>query len=139
MDKKTVNSYWPDLKELQAIEPKVSAHLSELGIRTPKELLAQTESKEKRRNLAHNLQVPESELAGWIRLAELSELKGMGTLNANLLSNAGVEEISKLALCNPAVLHKKLLVLHNQSKNRPFPREAIIRVWIRAAQERSNN
>ena len=139
MDEKTVNSYWPDLRELPAIGPEVAGSLASLGIRTPKELLAKAGSEQGRRGLAHKLKVLESEVTKWVHLAELSGVKGMGTVNANLLGKAGVEKISELAHSNPAVLYKKLVSSNHLSKSTLIPREAIIRVWIREAQKRINH
>ena len=139
MDYTTVNSYWPDLRELPAIGPEVAGSLASLGIRTPKELLAKAGSEQGRRGLAHKLKVLESEVTKWVHLAELSGVKGMGTVNANLLGKAGIEKISELAHSNPAVLYKKLVSSNHLSKSTLIPREAIIRVWIREAQKRINH
>ena len=136
IDEKTVNSYWPDLKELQSLPPAAVAHLSSLGVRTPKELLAKAESDEERRKLVSRLKVSDHEIAGWVHLAELACIKEMGTRNAHLLSTIGIAEISLLATSYPAALYKKLLELHQNTKGRSLPREAILSVWVRAAQHK---
>ena len=107
MDEKTVNSYWPDLKELQMISPEIALNLTSLGIETPKELLAKTESEKEKKELAIKLNVSESNIAKWISLSKLAELKRMGTLNANLLNKAGIENVTDLAKQNPAILKMK--------------------------------
>lgn len=139
MDAKTVNSYWPDLKELQAIRPEVAVSLTSRGIMTPKALLTKAGSEQGKKELVRELKVSENEIVKWIRSAELAELKGMGTLNANLLNKAGIDHISDLAMLDPSVLYKKLLALNRQRKNISLPREAIIRVWVREAQRRIND
>ena len=138
MDEKTVNSYWPDLKELQTISPETAMSLTSLGIRTPKALLAKTKSEQGRKYLTLKLNVTENEIARWISLAKLTELKGMGTLNANLLNKAGIGNIPDLAKQNPAMLYEKLLALEKNDfqKETPIPRQAIIRVWVREAKRR---
>ena len=136
MDEKTVNSYWPDLRELQMITPENALNLTSLGIETPKELLAKTESEKGKKELVIKLNLSESNIAKWINLSKLAELKGMGTLNANLLNKTGIGNITDLAKQNPAMLYDKLLAL---KKNDPqyiafyIPREAIIRVWVSEA------
>lgn len=142
MDEKTVNSYWPDLRELQMISPEIALDLTSLGIETPKELLAKTESEKGKKELAIKLNVFESDIAKWINLSKLAELKGMGTLNANLLNKAGIENVTDLAKQNPAILSDKLLAI---KKNDPqyitfyVPREAIIRIWVREAERQVRN
>lgn len=133
MDEKTVNSYWPDLRELQMISPEIALNLTSLGIETPKELLAKTESEKGKKELAIKLNLSESNIAKWINLSKLAELKGMGTLNANLLNKTGIENITDLAKQNPATLYDKLLAL-KKNDLQYIPREAIIRVWVREAE-----
>ena len=133
MDEKTVNSYWPDLRELQMISPEIALNLTSLGIETPKGLLAKTESEKGKKELAIKLNLSESNIAKWINLSKLAELKGMGTLNANLLNKTGIENITDLAKQNPATLYDKLLAL-KKNDLQYIPREAIIRVWVREAE-----
>jgi len=142
IDKKTVNSYFSTLRDLQAINPEGAASLASLGISTPTELLTEVGNEKKRKELALKLKVSESEIIRWMSSAELAELKGMGTLNANLFHKTGIENIPNLAKQDPAVLYEKLLAL---KKNDPhsegilIPREAIIRVWVKEAQRRIND
>ena len=133
MDEKTVNSCWPDLRELQMISPEIALNLTSLGIETPKELLAKTESEKGKKELVIKLNLSESNIAKWINLSKLAELKGMGTLNANLLNKTGIENITDLAKQNPATLYDKLLAL-KKNDLQYIPREAIIRVWVREAE-----
>jgi len=136
MDEKTVNSYWPSLKELQAISPEAAVSFASLGITTTKELLTKAGSEQGRKELALKLKLSEREIMRLLRIAELAELKGMGTLNVNLLSKLGVENIPGLAKQDPTSLYKKLLALNPQSEDLSLPREAIIGVWVREAQRR---
>jgi len=142
IDKKTVNSYFTKLRDLQTISPEVAISLASLGISTPTELLTEVGSEKRRKELALKLKVSESEIVRWIRSAELAELKGMGALNANLFNKIGIENIPDLAKQDPAVLYEKLLALKKndlQSEGLFIPREAIIRVWVREAQRRIND
>jgi len=115
MDKKTVNSYWPDLKEFQIVSTDNAATLASMGITTPRALLSRTSSGRGKKELAQKIKVPESEIIRWIRTAELAELKEMGTLNANLLNKVGIENIPELAKQNPTALYKKLLTFKTVS------------------------
>ena len=132
MDKKTVNSYWPTLEELKTISPAMVARLASRGIDTPRELLGQSATEQERVKLEQELKVAAGEIVRWKKMAELAELKGMGTAHANLLVQAGIEDIPSLAKQNPATLYRTLLTL-SREKTTPPPREAIIRIWINAA------
>ena len=138
MDTKTVNSYWPSIAELEIVPPEVTVRLEAFAINTPQALLIRTGSTQGRRELALTLNVSDDELARWIKTAALSQLKGMGTVNANLLNKAGIEDIPGLARQDPAMLYGKLVSLtHGDTPS--APREAIIRVWVQEARHQGDN
>jgi hypothetical protein len=138
MDTKTVNSYWPSIAELEIVPPEVTVRLEAFAIKTPQALLIRTGSTQGRRELALTLNVSDDELARWIKTAALSQLKGMGTVNANLLNKAGIEDIPCLARQDPAMLYGKLVSLtHGDTPS--APREAIIRVWVQEARHQGDN
>ena len=110
----------------------MSVLLASRGIHTPQALLTATGTEPLRGQLARELNVSVNELVRWKKTAELAELKGMGTAYANLLLQAGIEDIPGLAKQNPETLYRTLLTL-SQGKTIPPPREAVIRVWISAA------
>jgi hypothetical protein len=138
MDIKTVSSYWPQLQELKTIPSEIVARLSLNGINTPQGLLAVSATGQQRDELAANLNVPVGEVVQWNNIAELAELKGMGTAHANLLVQAGIDSVAGLAKQDPATLYRTLLA-HYQGKQTTPPREAIIRIWIRAAKKEIKN
>ena len=138
MDTKTVNSYWPSIAELEIVPPEVTVRLEAFAIKTPQALLIRTGSTQGRRELALTLNVSDDELARWIKTAALSQLKGMGTVNANLLNKTGIEDIPGLARQDPAMLYGKLASLtHGDTPS--APREAIIRVWVQEARHHGDN
>ena len=112
----------------------MTARLAWRGINTPQELLRQSGTEQERGKLAQELNVAVGDVAGWKNMAELAELKGMGTAHANLLVLSGIEDIPSLARQNHATLYPRLIRLY-QGKPIPPPREAIIRIWIRAAEK----
>ena len=138
MDSRTVNSYWPRLQELQKISPEMIARLASRGIDTPQELITKAGTEQERGKLAQELNIAVGELAEWKRMAELAELKGMGTLHANLLVQAGIEDIPSLAQQDPSTLYPVLIKLYQGNALSP-PREAILRIWVRAAEKTIRN
>jgi hypothetical protein len=84
--------------------------------------------------LAKELNVAVDEVIRWNNIAELAELKGMGTAHANLLVQAGITTVPSLAKQDPETLYHTLLINYRGTQTVP-PRKAIIRVWIRAAEK----
>jgi hypothetical protein len=138
MDTRTVNSYWPSLGELEIVPPEITVRLEGFAIKTPQALLTRTGSTQGRRELALMLNVSDGEIAQWMKTAALSQLKGMGTVNANLLNKAGIEDIPCLAKQDPATLYAKLVSL-TRGETPSAPREAIISVWVKEAVKRGGN
>jgi hypothetical protein len=132
MDMITVSSYWPQLQELKAIPSEIVARLSLRDITTPQGLLAISSTDQQRDELAQELNVAVGEVLRWNKIAELAELKGMGTAHANLLVEAGIDSVSSLAKQTPETLYSTLLIQYKGKKIAP-PREAILKIWIRAA------
>jgi hypothetical protein len=138
MDTKTVNSYWPSIAALDRVPPEMTVRLEASAIKTPQAFLTRAGNTTGRRELALLLNVSDGEIAQWMNIAALSQLKGMGTVNANLLNQAGIEDIPSLAEQDPATLYGKLLSLtHGEPSS--APREAIIRVWIKEALHHERN
>lgn len=139
MDSRTVNSYWSSVSDLPGIPSAAARLLVDSGIRTPGMLVARSSSLSEREELARMLSVPAVDIAHWRKSAELSELKGMGAVNATMLINAGIQDISSLADQDPAALHERLLRHDHPSTGRHTfpPREAVLRIWIREARKMS--
>ena len=114
------------------------ARLASRGIDTPQELIKKAGTEQERGTLAQELNIAVGELAEWNKMAELAELKGMGTLHANLLVQAGIEDIPSLAQQDPATLYPVLIKLYQGNALSP-PREAILRIWVRAAEKTIRN
>jgi predicted flap endonuclease-1-like 5' DNA nuclease len=66
----------------------------------------------------------------WVRAAQLSTLRGIGTENAKLLWEAGVRSISELAASDPEVLGQ---AVRARSSRPRVATPAKVRVWVRAA------
>jgi hypothetical protein len=139
MDGATVNSYWSTLSDVEIIPDAIACRLGTAGIRTPHQLLSRASSRAQREALANIIGVPSEELERWIKGAELSEFKGMGAPNANMLMSIGIQDVAGLARQNPAQLHESLLRHHRNAtgKSLPPPRPAVLRVWIREAQKKT--
>jgi len=136
IDRTTVDSFRPYLKEITTIPAERRARLEQCGIIMVKDLV-------RLKSAAHRLQealqctaASGEELSAWINQAEMVMLKGMGTRNFLLLSKAGITDIDKLAHQESHTLRMALeQLIPTADENARIPDEAKIHIWIRAAQK----
>ena len=132
IDSKTVNSYFPRLKDAYWIEPRYQTELPRVGITSFDDLLSRTREKKERDELALRLLVPKESFIQWVEKAQLVQLKGLGVENLRILERVGIHSIPELAKEDPEKLHEKIAEL---SPAISIPRKAKIRMWIREAQK----
>ena len=130
IDFKTVDSYFPRLKDAYWIEPHYQMELPRVGITTFDELLSRTKEKKELDELALRLLVPKEVFVQWVEKARLVQLKGLGMKNLRLLEEAGIHSISDLAKENPDKLYEKIGELLLATS---LPKKVKIRIWIREA------
>ena len=106
IDLKTVDSYYPRLKEAYWIDPQYQMTLPKVGITSLEDLVEKTNDRKERDELALRLLIPKEELIPWIEKAQLALLKGMGIENLRLLERVGVSSVSALAFQDPGQLTK---------------------------------
>lgn len=133
IDLKTVDSYYPRLKDAYWIEPQYRMELPKVGITTLDDLLSKSRDKDERDELALRLLIPKELLIQWIEKAQLVQLKGLGVENLPLLEGAGVHSVTDLATEDPGGLHQKMDGVY---QGKPIPKETKIRIWIREAQKK---
>jgi hypothetical protein len=132
IDFKTVNSYYPRLKDAYWIESHYRMELPKVGITTFDDLLSKTREKTERDELALRLLIPKELLIQWVEKAQLIQLKGLGIENLRLLERVDIHSISDLAKEDPDKLYEKI---KNTLHERLLPRKAKIRIWIREARK----
>jgi len=133
IDLKTVDSYYPRLKDAYWIEPHYRKVLPKVGIASLDDLFEKTRDKTERDELALRLLVPKEEFLPWIEKAELALLKGIGTENLRLLEAMGISSVSTLASQDPKKFHERLGKAFQSGQ---IPRLAKIRIWIREARKK---
>jgi hypothetical protein len=132
IDFKTVDSYYPRLKDAYWIESKYREELPRVGVATLSELLVKTRNKRDRDELALRLLIPKEDLIQWIEKAQLVQLKGLGIENLQLLEGVEIYSISTLAEQDLDTLYE---MMKTQFPGRHLPRKAILRIWIREARK----
>jgi hypothetical protein len=136
IDHKTVDSYYPRLKDAYWIDLTFRKELPKVGIATPDDLLSLTKEKKEREELALRLFIPKEELTRWVDKTRLVQLKGIGVENLKLLEGVGVHSVSDLATENPEGLYKRMEQFY---QGRPIPHKAKVRIWVREAQKKVNS
>ena len=133
IDFKTVDSYYPRLKDVYWIEPQYRNELPRVGITSLDDLILKTKDKRERDELALRLLIPKEELIHWVKKAQLLQLRGLGIENLRLLEGVGVHSVSALAAEDPGTLYKRM---EQVSHGNPIPQKAKIRIWIREARKK---
>lgn len=136
IDVKTVDSFYPRLKDAYWIEPKYRRELPRVGITTLDDLILRTKDKKERDELALRLLIHKETLAQWIEKAQLVQLKGLGMKNLQILEKVDIHSISDLAEEDPNQLYGKIKPLLEEES---IQQKAKIRIWIREAKKRGQS
>ncbi len=133
IDSKTVDSYYPRLRDAYWIEPQYRKELPKVGIANLDDLVSKTREKKEREELALRLLIPKEELIRWVEPAKLVQIKGLGIENLRLLEEVGVYSVTVLAGEDPERLYERMVQVH---RGRPILKKSKIRIWIREAQRK---
>ena len=132
IDLKTVDSFYPRLKDAYWIEKRYQHELPKVGVTSLEDLLSRTNEKRERDELALRLLISKEELINWVEKARLVRLRGLGIENLRLLEGAGVHSVPDLAMKDPERLYQKMEEVY---QGRRIPKKAKIRIWIKEAQK----
>jgi hypothetical protein len=132
IDVKTVDSYYPRLKDAYWIEPPYRKELPRVGIANLDDLILKTKEKKERDELALRLLIPKELLVQWVEKAHLAQLKGLGIENLRILERVDIHSVSTLAAEDPEKLCEKI---EQVSQTSILPRKAKIRIWVREARK----
>ena len=135
IDRITVDSFRPYLKEITIIPAERRARLEQCGIIMVKDLVRLKSAVHRQQEALQCIAASRDELSAWIKSAEMVMLKGMGIHNFLLLSRAGITDMNKLAQQDAHTLRRSLeQLIPKEDENARIPDEAKIHIWIRAAQ-----
>jgi len=132
IDFKTVDSFYPRMKDAYWIPSDYRKELPKVGIATLEDLVLKTDEKKEREELALRLLIPKEELNHWVEKAQLVQIKGMGIENLRLLEEIGIHSVSDLSLEDPEKLYEKIGQVF---QGRIPHRKAKIRIWVREAKK----
>jgi hypothetical protein len=130
IDRYTVVSYIPLVKDLPGVPGALKERLQKTGMNRVRDLIHAGVP-----GLIH-IGTPHAEAEDLIREAEMITLKGMGIENYRLLREAGVKSIPELAREDPEFLNWRLRVISSGTSHaRRIPDPAIVRLWVREARK----
>ena len=124
------------LSEIEGIGESYSSQLKEAGITTLENLLKTCCTKKSRKEIAKKAGISENLILDWVNRADLSRIKGVSTVYADLLERAGVDTVPELAQRNPENLRLKMAA-GNEDKSlvRQMPSLSQVQTWIAQAKE----
>jgi len=131
IDRYTVVSYIPMVKDLPGVQAEQKERLRDAGIKKVQDLI------QKGAPCLVQLGISRPEAEELIGKAELITLKGMGEKIYRLLREAGVEDIAALARQDPEELSLRVQEISRRlhlTRRPPVP--ALVRMWVREAQKR---
>jgi hypothetical protein len=129
IDRSTVVSYIPFVRDLPRVQVELKERLQEAGMKRVQDLLQKGVSGLVSIGISH----PEAEEL--IQEAEMITLKGMGVENYRLLREASVKTIPELARQDPELLSQRLRAMSGTPPARQIPAPAIVRLWVREARK----
>lgn len=126
-----------ELQEIpQAIPPAEAAKLKAAGVTTTFALLEKGGEPPARRALAKQTRIPEKVLEGWIQMADLLRVKGIGPDVARLLAAVGVHTVAQLKISDAQRLADDILKANEkQHLSENPPSKEHLDAWIVQAKD----
>ena len=123
------------ITDIDSIGPVYAEKLKQYGVFTTVDLLKKAGSRKGRLELRDKLEVNERHILGWLCLAELFRINGVGPEYAHLLEQAGVDTAPELAMRNPQSLHAKMVEVNEEKQLvRRLPSLEDVQRWVKEAQ-----
>lgn len=122
------------IDEIEGIGPMMAAKLVNASIKTVEQLLEAGATKSGRKKLAETTGIDEGKILGWVNMADLFRVKGIGQEFSELLEAAGIDTVKELRTRNAANLHAKMQEVNEKKKlTRALPALKTIEGWIEFA------
>ena len=119
----------------QAIPAADAARLKAQGIGTTFQLLEKAADPKARKELAKAAKVPEKTLEGWVQMADVMRVKGVGPDVTRLLAACGVRTVAQLKTQDATKLDDEIMKVNSRlhlSENPPSVEH--LQAWIAQAQ-----
>lgn len=122
------------IDEIEGIGPAYGEKLRKAGIPNTDTLLEICCARKGRKQIAEQSGISESKLLGWVNMANLFRIKGVGPEYAELLECAGVDTVKELRNRNAESLASKLGEVNARKKlTRRVPTPEVVKEWVEQA------
>lgn len=120
----------------QVLPKEAVAKLAKQSIRDTEALLSKGANKAKRAKLAKETGLAPEQLKGWVFMADLVRIKGVGPQMARLLAAAKAPSVAKLRRQRAASLFKRMMEVNKAQKiSENPPVKTQVAHWIRLARK----
>jgi len=124
------------LTEIRGIDEDAQNKLKNVGIASIEEFIEQCGDKKGRKEIAGQTGIDEKQILQWLNRADLSRIKGVSTLYADLLEFAGVDTVPELAQRKAENLQAKMAVVNEEKQLvQRVPPLALVEDWVSQAKE----
>jgi hypothetical protein len=97
------------LREFPGVDPAHLAALAAAGIRHAEHMMAAGRTKSDRQSLADKTGVPLDRILEFVKLSDLSRLRGVRGIRARLYVDAGIDTVAKMAEQEPEPLRQRIV------------------------------
>ncbi|HXU69140.1 MAG TPA: DUF4332 domain-containing protein [Polyangia bacterium] len=124
------------LEEIPQVIPAAdAAKLKNQGIGTTFQLLEKAGEPKARRELARAVKIPEKTLDGWVQMADVMRVKGVGPDVTRLLAACGVHTVAQLKTQDATKLNDEITKVNSKSHlSENPPSVEHLQAWIAQAQ-----
>ena len=124
------------IQDIEGIGPAFGEKLAAAGITDTDGLLEKACAKAGRKALAEHSGLSEKKILGWVNMADLCRVKGIGPEYAELLEGAGVDTVVELGTRNADNLAAKCAEVNEEKKlTRRVPTPSMVADWVAQAKE----
>ncbi len=124
------------LTEIRGIDEDAQNKLNNAGIASIEEFIEQCGDKKGRKQIAEQTGIDEKEILHWLNRADLSRIRGVSTLYADLLEFAGVDTVPELAQRKPENLQAKMAEVNEENQLvQRVPPLTLVEDWVSQAKE----
>lgn len=122
-------------KEIYGVREELEKKLNAAGITNTDKLLAASATPADRVELAGKLGVDPKDVLELANRADLTRIKGIGTVYSDLLEQAGVDTVAELAQRNPDNLYERIVAEASDHFVQRLPRREDVANWVAQAKE----
>lgn len=125
----------PKLSDIAGIGPKHQAKLKKANVNSVETLLQKAATPKGRAELQSDSGIDGDLILDWANRADLLRIRGIGSSYSELLAEAGIHNVQKLASRQPETLHRTLAKKNSALGNKVtrLPGEKTVRAWVEDA------